>query len=59
MQICYEIWDLFNARVLGADGGQVSWIVAGIEWSVDNHADVICMSLGDGKELVMEEIHFR
>ncbi|MCD5425162.1 MAG: S8 family serine peptidase [Methanosarcinaceae archaeon] len=38
---------LFNARVLDKTGsGYSSWIISGIEWSVNNYADVICMSLG-------------
>ena len=39
--------DLYAVKVLDKNGsGQYSWIVAGIEWAVLNHMDVINMSLG-------------
>jgi hypothetical protein len=41
---------LYAVRVLdGAGSGSLSWILAGIEWSVDNDIDIINMSL-EGQE---------
>jgi len=41
--------DLYGVKVLDKNGsGQYSWIVAGIEWAIQNHMDVINMSLGGG-----------
>lgn len=38
---------LYAVKVLNASGiGYDSWVVAGIEWSVENDADVITMSIG-------------
>ncbi|MBA5942617.1 MAG: S8 family serine peptidase, partial [Methanophagales archaeon] len=38
---------LLNARVLGQGGyGLTSWIISGIEWSIEQEADILCMSLG-------------
>jgi len=38
---------LYAVKVLDSTGsGQWSWVVAGIEWSVENNADIITMSLG-------------
>jgi subtilisin family serine protease len=38
---------LYNVKVLNSGGwGYDSWIVAGIEWSMEHGADVISMSLG-------------
>ncbi len=41
--------DLYAVKVLDKNGsGQYSWIVAGIEWAINHHMDVINMSLGGG-----------
>ncbi len=41
--------DLYAVKVLDKNGsGQYSWIVAGIEWAIMNHMNVINMSLGGG-----------
>jgi subtilisin len=38
--------DIYAVKVLdGAGFGRVDWIIAGIEWAVSNHVDVINMSL--------------
>ncbi|MEM2169722.1 MAG: S8 family serine peptidase [Candidatus Bathyarchaeia archaeon] len=38
---------LMNVKVLNRDGwGYDSWIISGIEWAVENGADIISMSLG-------------
>ncbi len=38
---------LYGVKVLDSTGtGYGSWVVAGIEWSVENDADIITMSLG-------------
>lgn len=37
---------MLNVRVIGSDGnGKVSDIIAGIEWSLDNNAKVLSLSL--------------
>lgn len=39
--------DLYAVKVLDKNGsGQYSWIIAGIEWAVEHHMNVINMSLG-------------
>ncbi len=39
--------DLMNGKVLADHGfGQISWIIAGMEWAAGNEADVVNMSLG-------------
>jgi subtilisin len=41
--------DLYGVKVLDKNGsGQYSWIIAGIEWAVENRMQVINMSLGGG-----------
>ncbi len=41
--------DLYGVKVLDKNGsGQYSWIVAGIEWAIENRMNVINMSLGGG-----------
>jgi len=38
---------LINAKVLNQSGsGYTSWIISGIEWSMDQNADILSMSLG-------------
>lgn len=55
--------DLYAVKVLDKNGsGQYSWIVAGIEWAVNNGMNVINMSLGGGSgtealKLIMEKAH--
>ena len=44
--------ELYAVKVLGADGyGSSSYVIAGIEWSVENEMDIISMSLGGGSYL--------
>jgi hypothetical protein len=39
---------IMNGKVLNKDGGaNIDWIISGIEWAVDNDADIISMSLGE------------
>jgi len=39
--------ELLNGKVLNDSGsGASSWIIAGMQWAVDNKADVVSMSLG-------------
>ncbi|MFF2652945.1 S8 family serine peptidase [Streptomyces sp. NPDC058045] len=43
---------LLNGKVLNDYGnGATSWIIAGMQWAVDQKADVISMSLGNPSEL--------
>ncbi|MFJ2024797.1 S8 family peptidase [Streptomyces sp. NPDC087897] len=42
--------DLMVGKVLDDSGsGAASWIIAGMQWAVDNKADVVSMSLGSGE----------
>ncbi|MFF0446718.1 S8 family serine peptidase [Streptomyces sp. NPDC004609] len=42
--------DLLNGKVLDDWGsGATSWIIAGMQWAVDNEADVVSMSLGSSE----------
>ncbi|WP_306321561.1 MULTISPECIES: S8 family serine peptidase [unclassified Streptomyces] len=43
---------LLNGKVLNDGGsGATSWIIAGMQWAVDQDADVVSMSLGNPAEL--------
>ncbi|MGP3774987.1 S8 family peptidase [Streptomyces sp. SDT5-1] len=43
---------LLNGKVLDDSGsGATSWIIAGMQWAVDQKADVVSMSLGNPSEL--------
>ncbi|MFJ9175476.1 S8 family peptidase [Streptomyces sp. NPDC102360] len=43
---------LLNGKVLNDSGsGATSWIIAGMQWAVDQKADVVSMSLGNPDEL--------
>ncbi|MGW1001938.1 S8 family peptidase [Streptomyces sp. NPDC002520] len=40
--------ELLVGKVLNDGGyGEMSWIIAGMQWAVDQHADVVSMSLGN------------
>lgn len=42
---------LYAVRVLDSAGfGTASWVIAGIEWAVDNDMDVVVMSLGTSED---------
>lgn len=39
---------LINAKVMNRAGwGHTSWVISGIEWSIEQDADILSMSLGD------------
>ena len=44
--------DLYAVKVLDRRGsGYISWVIGGIEWAIDNHMDVITMSLSIGSDV--------
>lgn len=46
---------LFGAKVLDSNGsGYSSDVISAIQWSVDNKADIISLSLGGGRDLAMK-----
>ena len=49
--------DLYSIKVLTDDGwGYWSWIVAGIEWCIENNMHVVNMSLGGSRDPGIEDI---
>ncbi|MER5932992.1 S8 family serine peptidase [Streptomyces sp. NPDC002054] len=48
--------ELLSGKVLGDQGyGLDSWIIAGMEWAVDNKADIVSMSLGDPSQTACDD----
>ncbi|MFC4629368.1 S8 family serine peptidase [Promicromonospora alba] len=39
--------DLLVGKVLGEDGGAISWVIDGMEWAASEGADIVNMSLGE------------
>ncbi|MCX5193660.1 S8 family serine peptidase [Streptomyces sp. NBC_00249] len=48
--------ELISGKVLNDQGhGLDSWIIAGMEWAVASHADVVSMSLGDPSQTACDD----
>ena len=38
--------EIYSVKIMGASGGKLSNLIQGIQWAIDNHMDIITMSLG-------------
>jgi subtilisin family serine protease len=47
--VCWKV-QIMAVKVLGVGGGNTAWIIAGVNFAVENGAKVINMSLGGGPE---------
>ena len=57
--VAYDV-NLLIARVLGDDGfGSTSGVVRGVNWCVDNGADILSLSLGSDEASITEERAFQ
>ena len=57
--VAYDV-DLLIARVLGDDGfGSTSGVVRGVNWCVDQGADILSLSLGSDEPSITEERAFK